>query len=233
MKYGVPLKMVNHAGIPDSLEIWISLVCVPGFGLAVPLAVVSADVYTWLAFLIVAPSCFIALAVAKARIGVNLSTDRGLNRRIDLKWLLAAQGVAGFTYLQFINTAGDGASSVPQVVLLVVAYILCGTYALLILFALIGEMYRKVWGNQDIMTVEIADQLYLVALKHVHNYWVLIPCEMTRGYAKGNIHFKSGEREMTDIIKFTKGRFIIRDVSLLENTKNILCRESHELLGVK
>jgi len=229
--FGIPLKMVHQASIPDSLDIWISLVCVLGFGLVLPWAIQSADIYLWLAMLIVTVSCLLSMAMSKSSIGWQSKDKQGNpTRRINLKWVICALGVFAFIYIHATPAYDLGTA---QQVLRITALTFRAIYIAFTVVALTGEMARKIFGAKDIMTVEIEGTLYVIAMRHVSQYWVLIPCTIEHGHPSGTFH-AGGEKEQdkVNIITFTQNRFIVRDISLLEQQKTIHCFETHELRRV-
>jgi len=248
--YGIPLKMVNYAGIPDSMEIWITLLSIFGFGLALPWLMLSAQVHSLIVFPVVFFSCWAGVASTGVRISTDkVNDDDGSVETINNSWKFflfsATLNAIAFTYLHLIaqtDVSGIG-------VLVVFARIKQGFLVLFIILGTVRTMYRKIVGSQDLMTVEIDSQLYLIAMKHVLNFWVLIPCTVEKIEPKGNITIshnkkklteeekkkadvKSRELNLEDAIKFTRGKFIVRDISLLESTKNIHCRKKFNLVGV-
>lgn len=242
--YGVPLKMVHQAGIPDSLDIWITLISVLGFGLFMPWVMLSADWHSLIVFAVVYVSCFLGAASTKMNVGKKVTEKDGTTRMVSYNWAFytcfALLTTFALTYLNF--TSGHSSAnyyevsrSIPQVIFTVLAIIMLSLWALIILICLASEIYKKVFGNQDILTVEIGGQLYLIAMRHVTNYWILIPCNLDKVEAIGNVHIgeSTAEEKLVDAVKFTKGKFIVRDISLLDDTKNILCRDKHVLVGIK
>jgi len=240
--FGLPLKMVHQAGIPDSLDIWITLICVLGFGLVVPWIMISVRINLVLVFAIIFVSCFIGMASTKSHVGSKKINKDGSVQDIDVSWILyvsiALFTAIFYTYMNAISVNAEiyeASRSVGQSVLLAMARVQRVLHTVFILLPLIFQLYSKVYGNQDLMTVEVEGQLYLIAMRHISNYWILIPCTMGRVKARGSFSIGSNKEEdvMTDAIIFTKGKFIVRDVSNLEAKKDILCRDSYQLVGKK
>jgi len=117
-------------------------------------------------------------------------------------------------------------------VLRIIAMVFRGVYAAFIVITLMAEMARKIFGAKDIMTVEIEKTLYLIAMRHVNQYWVLIPCTIEKHYPAGTV-YTGGKKEQDKVntITFTRSNFIVRDISLLEQQKTIHCFETHQLRG--
>ena len=229
--YGIPLKMVHQASIPDSFDIWITLICMLGFGLVLPWAIQSADIDLWLAAIIITTSCLLGTAMDKSTIGYEPKNQTGqITRTYNLKWVICALGILAFIYVHYMPQYDP---NLLQRVLHIVALVFRGVYITFIVLTLTAQMVQKISGTKDIMTVEIDKTLYVIAMRHVHHYWVLIPCVMERGYPAGTIQFGSkNEQDMVDVISFTRGDFIVRDISLLEHQKTIHCYKSHELRGI-
>jgi hypothetical protein len=241
--YGIPLKMVYQASIPDSLDIWITLISAFGVGLFIPILMLTVETYTYAVFVITLISCFIGIASTKANAGYNITNkDGAVERTVNLSWifyslvaLLTAAAIA-YVHSAFSRSAAGGnavSRSIPQMILLISSILMQVLYILLIFTSLVSQMYKRIIGSQEIMTAEINGQLYLIAMRHIKNYWVMIPCTIEKNKARGNIHIGKGEPDMIDAIKFVKGRFIIRDIASLEDTKSLLCRTKHKLIGVK
>jgi len=244
--YGIPLKMVHQASIPDSLDIWITLICVFGFGMVIPWVMISVRAYIPVVFAVIFVSCLIGIASTKITVGTKRKNKKdGTVRDVNLSWrfylLVALFTAIFFTYLNAISTPAypdyyEAPRNLMQTILLVMARIQQGLHALCLFLPLIAHLYKKTYGNQDLMTVEIENQLYLIAMRHVANYWVLIPCTVGRVKPRGDFTIGPNNDEndfLTDGIIFTKGKFIVRDISLLDGTKNILCRDSYALVGTK
>jgi len=231
-KYGVPLKMVHQASIPDSLDIWITLLCVLGFGMVLPWVLVSADIFTWLAFIIIAMSCLSGIVFSKTKAGYTARNKKGeVVRDVDFKWVFYAQAVLAFTYLH--HTVEMEAGRIHSI-LTGIAYFFIGLYMIYMLVALVADILMKIRGSREILTVEYNEQTYLIAMRHVKNYWVLLPYTIERDYPKGTIYVGGKtEQDKVDIIVYKKGQFIVRDISIMEGTKTIMCHSSHELRGVK
>jgi len=241
-KYGVPLKMVHQASIPDSLDIWITLITVLGFGVIIPLAMLSVNWHSLFVFPVIYISCLLGKASTKANFARRIKDKDGITQVVSYNWTFYASAALPttvvLTYIHFIigSTGGyETSRSIPQVILMVIAIIVLTLDALLILASLVNNMYEKIFGNQDIMTVEIDNQLYLIALRHVSNYWILMPCTLGKAEDKGSINIgeTSEEEKLVDAILFSKGKFIVRDISLLDGSKNILCRDRYKLVGIK
>ncbi|MCL2571331.1 MAG: hypothetical protein FWE11_02925 [Defluviitaleaceae bacterium] len=241
--YGIPLKMVHQASIPDSLDIWITLISVLGFGLVIPWIMLSIDLHITIVFAVVFVSCLFGVASTRATVGGVRKREGMEDQRIDLSWyfyvLLALFTAIAFIYLHFAmrRVGGDYyevSGGFLWTVFTVVARIQQGLHIFLILTLLVVNMYRKIYGNQDLMTVSIDDQVYLIAMRHVSNYWILIPCSLDRAEERAALYLsRKAKRDIVDVIRFTKGKFIVRDISQIDDTKNILCREKHELVAVK
>jgi len=245
--YGIPLKMVHQASIPDSLDIWITLISVLGLGLVLPWVMLSININLVLVFIIIFASCYLGMASTKISMGIKHTkqkNDDGSLREINVSWafylLVALFTAIFFTYLNAISVSAypyyEVSRNLGQTILLVMARIQQGLHAIFIILPLIHHLYVKIYGDHDILTVEIEDQLYFIAMRHVTNYWIFIPCAIGRAKAKASFSIgsnKNVEDVMTDAILFTKGKFIIRDVSLLDGKKNILCRNKYELIGVR
>jgi len=250
--YGIPLKMVNYAGIPDSMEIWITLLSIFGFGLVLPWVMLSAPVYSVIVFPVVFASCWVGVASTGARVTTNnVNGEDGTVTTINNSWkfflVIGLLNAIAFTYLHYVSQSAAEAG-ILQSTFTVLARVKQGMLIFYIAAGTIRVMYRKVVGNQDLMTVEIDGQLYLIAMKHVLNFWVLLPCTMEKVVGKGitishskkklteeekkEAKLKNKELNMVDAIKFTRGKFIVRDISLLESTKNIHCRKQLSLVGV-
>lgn len=241
-KYGIPLKMVHQAGIPDSLDIWVTLISVLGFGMFMPWLMLSVSWHGLVIFAVTFVSCFLGVASTKVRVGRTIKDKDGTTRDVSYSLVfamcLALLVAIGLTFINFAFAHGDyyeAPRSIPQVVLIVLAVIMLSLYALVIVLCLVGDIHKKIYGNQDILTVEIGSQMYLIAMRHVTNYWVLIPCYFDKVEPVGDVYIgdKKPEERLIDAIKFTKGRFIVKDISLLDDSKSILCREKYVLVGVK
>ncbi|MCL2363486.1 MAG: hypothetical protein FWC71_02355 [Defluviitaleaceae bacterium] len=230
-KYGIPLKMIHQVSIPDSFDIWITLICVLGFGIVVPWAMQSAAVYPWLAISIITASCLLGSLASPFVAGATLKDKQGnIVRVINFKWIICALGILAFIYLHFLPTND------PHLfirILAIVARILRGLYVFIFALSLITDIVRKIFGAKDILTVQINEDLYLIAMRHVHNFWVLIPCTMTKDYPRGNITLGGKkEEDKVDVITYIKGDFIVRDISLMDQKKTIHCYATHELRGI-
>lgn len=243
-KYGIPLKMVHQAGIPDSLDIWINLICALGFCLFIPWVMLSVDWHSLVVFAVVYVSSFLGVASTKINVGKKVTDKDGTVRHVSYNLIffasLAFLAAVAITYMHFVTGQSgtvyyEASRSIPQAIFTVIAVIMLSLWALVIISSLASEMHKKIFGSQDILTVEIGSQLYLIAMRHVANFWILIPCSLDRVEDKASIHVgeTSEDERMVDAVKFSKGKFIVRDISGLDDTKNILCREKYVLVGIK
>jgi len=249
-KYGIPLKIVNQASIPDSLEVWIKLICVLGLGLAVPVALLNVDAHIIVVFSIAFVSGLIGIATSTIDAHKPIKNDRGIvvDEVSFNKYVypgLALIMAAAFSYFHyFINITGvyigtdiviyqEASRSVMQIILMILSAVWLTLHVLIVLLSLIVNTMRNMFGYHDILTVEIDDQLYLIAMRHIANFWIFIPCTLDIQAAKGNISIGESEPTMVNVVKFIKGRFIIRDISSLDGAKTILCKKQHDLVGLK
>ena len=88
-----------------------------------------------------------------------------------------------------------------------------GLYALILAFKFFSGINRTLTGGSESMVVEIDGQKYFVAMRNSHYHWILIPCEPETIVLK---HHKNGSTTERHYIRFTKGIFIIRDMSTLD-----------------
>jgi len=238
--YGLPLKMVHQAGIADSLDIWLVLVSTLGFGLLLPLTVFFWSSSSVLVFVAVFFSGLLGFMSSRVSIGSTKRDKKtGETRDVSIKGRVFAFGAlitaTGVTYMHFVTNQPvvyEATRSGWQVTFLVLTAIAMILHLLIVLVLLLGAMENKIYGHGDIMTAQIDDQLYVIAMRHIANYWILIPC--TIGKIKTGLYIGGSEEDkLSDAVIFTKGEFIIRDISALDSSKNILCRDKYTLRGTK
>jgi|GEM_PF-2401723 len=249
-KYGIPLKMIHQASIPDSLDIWVTLVVVLGLGIVLPFAIIYVRIPGIAVFFIVLMSVFLIMLYVGTKFGRTKHDKAGnIVKNIDYSnhfyAVVAVLAACATTFLHHdahLNVSVDTQSGVMSF-LIIFARILRGVALIPIVGGLGRRLYNGISGNQDFMTIEIDDVLHLIAMRHVLNYWVLIPCTLEKTASKSEIHFtienkkikktEINEDQLIDTLVFKKGSFIIRDISILDGTKNILCRSKILLQPVK
>ncbi|MCL2361276.1 MAG: hypothetical protein FWC73_05635 [Defluviitaleaceae bacterium] len=235
-KYGIPLKMVSQASLPDSLDLWVILISAFGFGRFLPGFITNLDINMFAALAIAFISCFASIMLLKGKAYFKHYHKAGNYSEIQIGLSEKANGIAAFSlivaclflYVGYVNRSmivdyefiGNSFFYVlyrAASILLIIYRILIG-----VLFAVC--VLAKIYGDKDTMTVDIDGQPYLLATQHSQFQWVLVPCV-----------FEKNKREdggLDDIVKFIKGRFIIRDMSTLDGYCQIVCREGYALLGV-
>ena len=248
-RYGIPLKMVAQAGIPDSLEIWIKIICTLGLGVILPLALLTVELHILTMFLVSFTSSFIGITssyVDARRRGQDkngVEFDKSVNKYVyPIFSLLTA---IAFSYMHFfVNMTGtyigtdiifyqEATRGGLQITFMVLVGVWLFIYTVIILGSLIINLMRDMFGIRDILTVELDGQLHHIAMRHTANFWILVPCWIDKQLEVGNISIGEVHRTEINVVKFVKGQFIVRDISSLDGTKNILCRDKHGLVGLK
>ena len=228
-KFDVPLKMVHQAGIPDSLDIWIVFVSAYGFGLWLPYFMFYIDTYVFVVFVVSFASCYIGLFSTKATLLFRRRRKKKTPKKHSALLFYAVISLltaAAYAYLHYVlGYYEDGylmVDGLAQAVLALLANFLQILYVLVMHFLLILSIYRRLFGGDEVVTVGIGGQLYLVAVRHSANQWVLTPCAVEEDAMKG-------KKPLGNVVRFVKGQFIIRDLSTLADT--IVHRPDYKTIG--
>jgi len=236
-KFGIPLKMINQASLPDSLDLWVIFVGAFGFGIFLPGFVVELDINIFAAAGIAFVSCYTSFMLLGSK-NSNVAfrdEERGNSINFSIQKLpakamlmLAISITAMHMYLRYVNRNldidGVFVGNIVLVILLWGVRIALWFYRgfIFVMFAVI--VTAKIYGEKDFVTIDIdGQQPYLVTLRHNPSQWILMPC---------TLEVAEGENGVERVIKFTKGRFIIRDLSKLKEVSPVVCRSGYVLVGV-
>ena len=234
-KFGIPLGMINQASLPDSLDLWVILVGAFGFGVFLPGFVAESGINTLAAAGAVLVSCYTSfMLLGSKNTEVIFRGDDGSQKlRMGVQKLPARAMLicvlvvtAVHMYLRYVNRNldidGVFVGNVAHIILLWAARVALWIYRgfITILFTVI--IIAKIYGDKDFATIDIDGNAFLVTLRHNSSQWILMPCTL-----------EEAEREdgPVKMIKYTKGRFIIRDLSRLEAVSPVVCRSGYVLVG--
>ena len=235
-KYGIPLKMVSQASLPDSLDLWVVFIGAFGFGIFIPNYMTYVDMNIFAVFAVIFASCFASLLLLHSKSTVVFNTKRG--GRIELSisgdggvWILAIISLVAtcaFVYIRYVDhnltVDYENVGNLLTRIALWVASAVRRIHRGIVLFLFIVGILAKIYGEKDVVTVDIGNQIYLLAMRHNTSQWVLIPCTLEEKEQRdGNVD---------KIVKFIKGKFIIRDMSLLKGLCPVTCRAGYAVLGV-
>ena len=224
-KFGLPLKIINQASLPDSLDLWIVVISSFGFGRFLPGYLADSDMNIFLAFTAIFISCFASLLLLRSKANnfrlfwgkrnvIEFNTGGGSRWSIIVSFLVA--GI--FIYLGYAHRTWvtdytfDGHSLLY--VLFRIASVLLRLYEIYISTLFIVCIIAKLYGDKETMIVEMNNQNYLLAVRHSSLSWVLMPCTV--------------ENE-EKVIAYTRGKFIIRDMSTLDEKAHVTCCEQFAL----
>ena len=234
-KYGIPLDMVNQASLPDSLDLWVILISAFGFGHIIPGYVSNMDINIFMAFAIVFISCFGALMFLKSKANFRFNYGKSSYMIVQIGLTSTAWGYAIisliitclFMYVGYANRIliidYDFTGNTFLYVLFRAASIILRIYGAIITAMFAFSIIAKIYGDKDVLSVEIEGQPYILATRHSPYQWVLVPCSF------GTTTDANGDTLNT--IKFTKGRFIIRDMAAIESHCAVVCRKGYSLYG--
>ena len=247
-KYGIPLSMINQASLPDSLDLWLILITSFGFGWLVPSYVTNMDINIFLAFGIAYVSVFVSIALMRNKAKFSRRNEKGsemilsmnLGEKISKIALVSLLVASLFSYVGFANrqwvTDYEFTGNMFFNIVFQGASIILRIYLVLVVVTFVVSIIAKVYGDNDVMTVDIDGRPYLLATRHSQYQWILMTCVIEKNADEardeGYIVNNSGDRGSEYIIKFTKGKFIIRDMSALEGHCPVVCRKGYGLQGV-
>jgi len=235
-KYGIPIKMISPATLPDSLDVWVIVLSLFGFGLILPSFVANQEINIFAAIFIIFISCFANLVLIKGKAHYKHyhKTGRYTELEISLSDTLRGTAITSlfiaflFLYVGYANrnmiVEHDFIGNAFFYVVYRAALILLLIYRILIAISFVICILAKIYGNKDTMTIDIDGHSYLLATQHSQFQWILVSCVLEKN--------ETANGSFDDIVVFTKGRFIIRDMSSLDASHKIICREGYALLGV-
>jgi len=225
-KYGIPIKAVSQATMGDSANIWILLIRAIGFGVILPLVMLTVGWWFWIVGIIAAISFFFALSSTLVSRWVRHKKKelRGKTYIVEIedtyKYIAALSVLFSFAYLrvraayQYVYI--DGGTSFAEGFfghsLFIIGIIGVGLYGLLLAYTFYSGIETTLFGGHECMVVEIEGQKYLVALRNSHYHWILVPCIPEIVVKKRH---KDSRLTTENFIRFNKGTFIIRDMSTL------------------
>lgn len=227
-KYGIPIKAVSQATMGDSAHIWILLVRILGLGAFVPLILLTVVWPWWIVLPVAAVSFFLgqpSSVLGRWRV-VKRKAFKGrmyeIVSDITYRYIAVSSVICAIAYLRMhqayhvIYASGwdNFAENILGRLTFYLAAFAIGLYALQLASKFAVGIYTTLFGGTECMVVDIDGQKYLVAMRNSHYHWILIPCEPEVVLLKT---FKSGSTRTRSCIRFTKGIFIIRDMSTLES----------------
>ena len=225
-KYGIPIKAVSQATMGDSANIWILLIRAIGFGIIVPLVMLTLNWWFWIVWIIVAISLFFALTskLVSRWVGHVKKEFRGktyiIEKENTYKYLAVLSVLFALAYLQvrsayqymYIEGGARFAEGFFGHTRLIIVFIGVSLYTLLLIYIFYNGIESTLTGGHECMVVEIEEQKYLVALRNSHYHWILVPCIPEIVVKKKH---KNGTVTTENFIRFNKGTFIIRDMSTI------------------
>lgn len=227
---GIPLKVAQQATIPDSLDIWIVLVSMLGLCLFAPWLLMTSTLASWVIIPLTFSCIFLgAISVIPRDTLTRTNPSTSITKNITYHIISqAALGTAIFTaVIHFIRNLESPA--LPLRILLWVSFFFIALHVGLVLYALYGALYLRLFGRKDLMTITINEQDYLLAMKHSSTQWIILPANIvinpdTMRHMYFIVFHKTGKT-----ICVTKGKFIIRDMSELVSTCCITCRKDFRI----
>ena len=241
-KYGIPLSMVNQASLPDSLDLWVILITAFGFGWIIPDYVARSDMNIFLALGIAFLSLFTSIMFMRNKSYFSIRHENGSESILDIgifirpkAWKIAVFTFivaclfvyVGFAYRQWVVDYNFDGNIVVYVIYRG-ALIGLRIFRILIVTMFVVSILAKIYGDKDIMTVDIDGKPYLLATRHSQYQWILMTCVIEKNNAKSEDSTIKAEY----IIKYTRGKFIIRDMSTLEEHCPVVCRKDYALRGI-
>jgi len=229
-RYGIPLKMIQQANIPDSLELWGVFISILGFGFLIPNFIGYLAISSWLVFVIVLVSSVIFLATLQTQqsnfTASVRSSDTAQKHQLSFKTsrmgfksalITATVTATTFAYLHFaIGLTSD--TGFFHHALTTVATVIRFGYNAFAWIMLVVSILLRLFGNKQAVTVDLDGQNYLIALQHNNIQWILMPCTLV-------------ENENQKTVEITRGNFIIRDLSRLDRAAEIVYRSEYNIGG--
>ena len=229
-KFGIPLCNVHQANIAESAELWISLLGALGFGVILPVVLLNVELSPLVLFPVLLVSFLMGLVMTKS--GNNVQQGKGTLRdgkvyvkvyettllyysAFSLLALLAYIRLHGIYYETFISetTPRGGVFAYVLAALVVLAFVI---YFYFLSRQLFDSLVKRLFGNTRLITVEIDGKKYFVAMRHNQYQWFLMEYELV---SKRKVYFEGTflhSSFVKHIALFTKGSFIIKDLSELE-----------------
>ncbi|MCL2362138.1 MAG: hypothetical protein FWC73_10035 [Defluviitaleaceae bacterium] len=227
-KYGIPIKAVSQATMGDSAAIWILLIRAVGLGVFVPLLLFNSGTsWPWWAVLpVILLSFYCALTANMTWRHITRKKKEFKGKTYIVEKDAAYMYSAGFTAMAsmaYLPVRGvyqhiyiDGGERIAEGFLghsmFFLGAIVLGLYVLILANNLYFGIQDTLLGGKESMVVEIEGQTYVVAMRNSHYHWILVPCEPDVVVLK---RYKSGNYSTQAFLRFSKGKFIVRDMSTL------------------
>ena len=226
-KYGIPIKAASQATMGDSAAIWVLLIRMLGFGVLLPLFMLTVEWPWWSVYPVIAVSFFFAISahLLMRFLGPKKKEYKGKTYEIWVNYayyhLAIVSAVLAVPYLrvravyQYVYIDGGElfSNGVGWNILFFVSAFFTGLYLLYLAYKFFWGIKVKLTGGYDSMVAEIDGQMYLVAMRSSHYYWILVPCELETVVVK---QYKNGNTRTRDNILFVRERFIIKDLTTLD-----------------
>jgi len=230
-RYGIPLKMVNPATIPDSLDIWVLFVAAFVLGIFLPDIMMNSTAHTLVVFVVVFVSfissfTFLAAKRVASKMEFELSKKHKVKFEVAItpshKFLIIGSVALAGTYA-FIHLVNNYLAREGLVRFLFgVATFVRVVFIIFVCLLFIINIFVRLFGEKDVVTVDIEGETHLVTLKHNSRQWILMPCTIEEDVCVNGV-------PVHDKVSFTKGKFIIRDLSAIAHTSPVVHRKGLRL----
>jgi len=216
-RYGLPLKMVQHASIHDSMEIWLTLVAILGFGVFIPSWIMYSSQHRVIIFFVSLISYGIGV-VSMVNVSSFQLYDWTHKRQRRLLGIYTVALSAGATYLNWdfwyqvdiaITSYGDG-RHFSHTILDFIASAGVVVHMMIMLSALASGLSDDALGRNSCTLIDIEGKTYFVAMRSTPNLWLLMPC---------NVLEEPPTITKALLIALNKGTFALKDISQLDSTK--------------
>jgi len=260
-KFGIPLDLVHPASIQDSVDIWVLLIGVFGLGnvafsymgeglFSNTTTFVIAFLAAFFSLFIARPPrwlflgkrkfnvgrmshplicVFVTLIIATSYTYMNSVVRFADGRPVNVGNVDEETGAIQWGVFIVINPDSDDAELLEMdanwVLLLV---ILLGAYIhqVYLIFLLLLNFYFRLYGGNDVSTIDIGEQTHLITMRHNSGQYILIPCELTE-----EAQSKRKRKPPIKVLRFPKGEFIIRDLSIIEGS-SVIYRQDYKITSV-
>ena len=231
-RYGIPPKAVTQATVGDSINVWVLLIRAIGFGIIVPfIFVVSVTGQQWwfvlIVFAVIFPSVYFGLSAKTLYNNVSVKKQEFKGKTYvvtkDTTWqhTLIVAAVASLAYLPLRSSvqnvfAEDGSRFAEGIwgnILFYTCAAVMVLYVLLIIYKICIGVHSVLFGGGEYMVTETDGQKYLIAMRNNQYQWILIPCELENVVTKR----KGGGFYSKSYIKFSKGIFVVKDMSTVNS----------------
>ncbi|MCL2840312.1 MAG: hypothetical protein FWE05_06015 [Defluviitaleaceae bacterium] len=204
---GIPLKVTMQQNAHEIIDLLVLVFLIGVVGIIVPPAIMLSNMVIDYGIPLIMISVTVGICTAWSRLfNISQIERKGLNFFfLIFVTILALASAILFIWFYVDLQNASFMKSLTVVTMLSIPTLIIYSYLIFMIFCLGCVISRRIYDQRQIfdkyktpMTVCIDETLYLVAMRHTKEKWILIPCEIVENH-----------------LGFKKGEFIIRSLDEL------------------